>query len=62
MIKEYINNNKERFLDELFELLKIQSVSADSKFKEEVDRAANWLVEEFKKLKLDYVICPFIIV
>ena len=55
MIKEYINNNKERFLDELFELLKIESVSADSKFKEEVDRAANWLVEEFKKLKLDNV-------
>ena len=53
MIKEYINNNKERFLDELFELLKIESVSADSKFKEEVDKAANWLVEEFKKLKLD---------
>ena len=55
MIKEYINNNKERFLDELFELLKIESVSADSKFKEEVDKAANWLVEELKKLKLDNV-------
>ena len=55
MIKEYINNNKERFLDELFELLKIESVSADSKFKEEVDKAANWIVEEFKKLKLDNV-------
>ena len=55
MIKEYINNNKERFLDELFELLKIESVSADSKFKEEGDKAANWLVEEFKKLKLDNV-------
>ena len=55
MIKEYINNNKERFLDELFELLKIESVSADSKFKEEVDKAAYWLVEEFKKLKLDNV-------
>ena len=55
MIKEYINNNKERFLDELFELLKIESVSADSKFKDEVDKAANWLVEEFKKLKLDNV-------
>ena len=55
MIKEYINNNKERFLDELFELLKIESVSADSKFKEEVDKAANWLVQEFKKLKLDNV-------
>mgnify|MGYP003310275659 CR=1 FL=1 len=40
MIKDYISNNKDRFLSELFELLKIQSVSADSKFKEEVDKAA----------------------
>ena len=55
MIKDYINDNKERFLSELFELLKIQSVSADSKFKDEVDKAANWLVGEFNKLELDNV-------
>ena len=55
MIKEYINDNKDRFLSELFELLKIESVSADSKFKEEVDKAANWLVDEFNKLELDNV-------
>ena len=55
MIKEYINDNKDRFLSELFELLKIDSVSADSKFKEEVDKAANWLVDEFNKLELDNV-------
>ena len=47
MIKEYINNNKERFLDELFELLRIESVSADSKFKNEVNKAADWLVSSF---------------
>ena len=55
MIKEFIKSNSNRFLDELFELLRIESVSADSKFKEEVDKAANWLVQEFKKLKLDNV-------
>ena len=55
MIKEYIENNKDRFLNELFELLKIESVSADSKFKDEVDKAANWLVSEFNKLELDNV-------
>lgn len=55
MIKDYINNNKDRFLSELFELLKIESVSADSKFSAEVDKAANWLVEEFNKLGLDNV-------
>ena len=47
MIKEYIHKNKERFLDELFELLRIESVSADSKFKKEVDKAADWLVGSF---------------
>ena len=36
--KEYIENNKERFLEELFELLKIPSVSADPSFKEEVSK------------------------
>ena len=55
MIKEYINNNKERFLDELFELLRIESVSADSKFKNEVNKAADWLVSSFKKLSLDNI-------
>ena len=55
MIKEYIDKNKERFLDELFELLKIESVSADSKFKNEVNKAADWLVGSFKKLKLENV-------
>ena len=55
MIKEYIYKNKERFLDELFELLRIESVSADSKFKKEVDKAADWLVGSFEKINLDNV-------
>ena len=55
MIKEYIHKNKERFLDELFELLRIESVSADSKFKKEVDKAADWLVGSFEKINLDNV-------
>ena len=55
MIKEYIHKNKERFLDELFELLRIESVSADSKFKKEVNKAADWLVRSFEKINLDNV-------
>ncbi|HEY0768826.1 MAG TPA: dipeptidase, partial [Sphingobacteriaceae bacterium] len=47
MVKEYINNNKDRFLAELFEWLRIPSVSADSKHKGDVRKAA-----EFVKAKL----------
>jgi len=35
-IKEYIDNNKERFISELIELLKIPSISADPNYKKDV--------------------------
>ncbi|HLG02630.1 MAG TPA: dipeptidase [Bacteroidia bacterium] len=38
--KEYITANKDRFVSELFELLRIPSVSADPKFKADVLRTA----------------------
>lgn len=47
-IKTYIDQNQDRFLDELFELLRIPSVSTDSKFKADVRKAAEYL-----KLKLE---------
>ncbi len=31
-IKDYVEKNKERFIDELIQLLKIPSISADSKY------------------------------
>lgn len=46
-MKTYIEENKQRFLDELFDLLRIPSVSADSKFAGDVRKAA-----EFVKTKL----------
>ena len=39
-ITTYIENNKQRFLDELFDLLRIPSVSADEKFAGDVVKAA----------------------
>ena len=39
-ILSYIEDNKQRFLDELFELLRIPSVSADPKFKGDVRKTA----------------------
>lgn len=43
MIKKYIEENRDRFLEELFELLRIPSVSAQSSHKEDMVRAAEWL-------------------
>ncbi len=39
-VREYISKHKQRFLDELFNLLKIPSVSADSAFSQDVMDAA----------------------
>lgn len=39
-IRKYIEENKDRFLSELFELLNIPSISADPEYKEEVLRTA----------------------
>ncbi len=40
VILTYIENNKQRFLDELFDLLRLPSVSADSKFAGDVRKTA----------------------
>ncbi|WP_207436266.1 dipeptidase [Sabulibacter ruber] len=44
-MKTYIEENKDRFLQELLELLRIPSVSADPSFKGDVERAAEYLRE-----------------
>lgn len=49
MIEEYINQNKERFLQELYGLLRIPSVSTESVYKPDMYRAA----EYWKKLLLN---------
>ncbi len=58
-MKQYIESNKQRFLDELFALLRIPSVSADSKFKGDVKACAEFVAESLKKAGTDTVeICP----
>lgn len=52
-IKTYIEKNRERFLDELFTLLRIQSVSADIKYKDEVLKAAAFLKDHLSDLGTD---------
>jgi acetylornithine deacetylase/succinyl-diaminopimelate desuccinylase-like protein len=51
----YQNENKERFLQELLDLLRIPSVSADSKFKADVRKAAEFLRDQFEKAGVDTV-------
>ena len=48
-IKDYISQHKERFLNELIELLKIPSISADSSYKSDVIKTA----ETIKKSLID---------
>ncbi len=43
MTREYIKENKDKFLNELFDLLRIPSVSADSKFAGDVRKAAEFV-------------------
>lgn len=52
---KYIKNNQDKFVNELFDLLKIPSVSADPKYTEDVKKTAEFLEQEFNKLKLDNV-------
>ncbi|SDC70677.1 Acetylornithine deacetylase/Succinyl-diaminopimelate desuccinylase [Algoriphagus faecimaris] len=44
-VNQFIQDHKERFLNELLDLLRIPSVSADPKFKDEVFKAANFVKE-----------------
>lgn len=47
-IRKYIDTNKQRFLDELFELLRFQSISADPVFKEEMLKTADYVAEKLR--------------
>lgn len=53
----FIEENKDRFLDELIELLKIPSVSADSSFASDVRKAAEFLKTKFEELDTPVEIC-----
>ncbi|MFT6185651.1 MAG: acetylornithine deacetylase/succinyl-diaminopimelate desuccinylase-like protein, partial [Cryomorphaceae bacterium] len=41
--KDYIESNKDKFLNELVELLRIPSVSTDATYKNDVLRAADFI-------------------
>ncbi|NQY05362.1 MAG: dipeptidase [Flavobacteriaceae bacterium] len=54
-IKTYIETNKERFLNELIELLKIPSISADSAYKDDVLKTADAIKDSLARAGCDHV-------
>jgi len=47
-IKEYVEANQQRFLDELFELLRFPSVSADPAYSDDVRHTAEYVAQKLK--------------
>lgn len=61
MIKtqEYLKKNKDRFLNELLDLLRIPSISADPKYKEDVLKCAEFVAKSLREAGCDKVeVCP----
>ncbi len=58
-VDSYIESNKDRFLEELIDLLKIPSVSADPSFSKDVERTAELLKSRLTEIGIDKVeVCP----
>ena len=51
--KEYIDRNCDRFIEELFELLRIPSISAQTEHKPDMQRCAEWLAAALVKAGAD---------
>ncbi|MGX7835729.1 hypothetical protein ACWKSR_11325, partial [Campylobacter fetus subsp. venerealis] len=52
-VNDFIRDHKDRFLNELLDLLRIPSVSADPKFKDDVFAAADFVKESLVKAGAD---------
>ncbi len=49
-VDTYIKDHRSEFEEDLFELLRIPSISVDSQYKEETARAADWVATQFDRL------------
>lgn len=52
---DYANQNHERFLNQLIEVLKIPSISTDADFNNDVKHAAEWMANHLKRLGMENV-------
>ncbi len=58
-ITSYIQTHKNTFLNELIDILKIPSVSADSNYKDDVFKTANLIAKRLEQAGCDFVeLCP----
>lgn len=56
--REFMDANKKTRLDELFDFLRIPSVSAKSEYKKDVQACAEWLSKQLNKIGIDSKIMP----
>ncbi|MBX7075037.1 MAG: dipeptidase [Pirellulales bacterium] len=56
-VDQFVAQNADRYVAELCELLRIPSVSADSKHKPDIEKAAAWVAGQFKSMGLKTEIC-----
>jgi acetylornithine deacetylase/succinyl-diaminopimelate desuccinylase-like protein len=52
---EYSHKNHERFIKELAEFIKIESISTDNEYKTQVEKAAEWAAEHLRKIGIENV-------
>ncbi len=58
-LHDYLEKHKDRFLEELLDLLRIPSISADSAYKADVLKAAEFVADKLKAAGADNVeVCP----
>jgi len=49
---EYAHRNHERFIRELSEFIKIESISTDDEYKPQIQKAAEWAAEHLRRIAL----------
>lgn len=54
-LDQYFSENREKHLNELFEFLRIPSISSLSEHKEDIQTAANWLANALRNLQIENV-------
>jgi len=52
-VAKYLDENKEKHINELFEFLRIQSISSEIDHKEDINKAAKWLIDNFKSIGIE---------